>query len=96
VGISLKDKVVLVTGASSGIGEATALAFAAMGARLLLCARRLDKLHALEPQLLAAGAAEVFSFELDVRDRDDVEGTINTLPDAWGEIEVLVNNAGKR
>ena len=83
-----------MTGASSGIGMATAREFARHGARLLLCARRLDRLRALESELLAAGAAEVFSFELDVRDRDEVEGTIVSLPDAWGGIEVLVNNAG--
>jgi 3-hydroxy acid dehydrogenase/malonic semialdehyde reductase len=94
LGISLKDKVVFVTGASSGIGMATAKEFARQGARLLLCARRLDRLRALEPELLAAGSAEVFSFELDVRDRDEVEGTIVSLPAAWGCIEVLVNNAG--
>jgi 3-hydroxy acid dehydrogenase/malonic semialdehyde reductase len=94
VGVSLKGKVVLVTGASAGIGAATAMEFAKLGARVLLCARRLDKLKALEPELLKAGATEVFSFELDVRDRDEVEGTINTLPDAWGDIDILVNNAG--
>jgi 3-hydroxy acid dehydrogenase / malonic semialdehyde reductase len=94
VGVSLKDKVVLVTGASAGIGAATAMEFAKLGARVLLCARRLDKLKVLEPELLKAGAAEVFSLELDVRDRDEVEGTINTLPDTWSGIDVLVNNAG--
>jgi NADP-dependent 3-hydroxy acid dehydrogenase YdfG len=94
VGISLRDKIVLVTGASSGIGAATALEFAKLGAKLLVCARRLDKLKELEPRLREAGAVDVFSFELDVRDRDDVECTLNTLPAAWSEIEVLVNNAG--
>ena len=92
--VSMKGKTVLVTGASSGIGAATALEFARLGARLLLCARRLERLRALEPALLEAGAAEVFSFELDVQNRDEVEGTLNTLPDAWGDIDVLVNNAG--
>jgi hypothetical protein len=48
----------------------------------------------MEKELRALGAAEVFSFELDVRDRDEVEGTLHTLPDAWSCIEVLVNNAG--
>jgi hypothetical protein len=94
VGISLKNKTVLITGASSGIGAATALEFARTGARLLLCARRLERLREMEPSILEAGAAEVFSFELDVRDRDEVEGTLNTLPDAWGEVDILVNNAG--
>jgi len=94
VGISLAGKTVFVTGASSGIGAAAALEFARTGARLLLCARRVERLRETEPALLDAGAAEVFSFELDVRDRDEVEGTLNTLPDAWGDIDVLVNNAG--
>lgn len=90
----LKDKVVFITGASSGIGAATARAFAEQGARLLLCARRLDKLQELETELRDKGAADVFNFELDVRDRDEVEGTINTLPNGWREIDILVNNAG--
>ena len=94
MGVSMKGKTVLVTGASSGIGAATALEFARLGARVLMCARRLERLREMEPALLEAGAAEVFSFQLDVRDRDEVEGTLNTLPDAWGEIDVLVNNAG--
>ncbi len=91
---SLKNAVVFITGASSGIGAATAAEFAKQGARLLLCARRVDLLRAMEPDLIEAGAAEVFSFNLDVRDRDEVEGTIATLSDAWGQIDVLVNNAG--
>ena len=90
----LKDKTVLITGASSGIGAATARSFAEHGARLLLCARRLDKVQQMEPELRDKGAADVFSFELDVQDRDEVEGTLNTLPDAWGKIDILVNNAG--
>ena len=90
----LRDKVVFITGASAGIGAATARAFAEHGARLLLCARRLDRLQAMEAELRDKGASDVFSFELDVQDRDEVEGTIQTLPDAWGCIEVLVNNAG--
>ncbi len=94
MGISLKDKVVFVTGASGGIGAATAMEFAKLGAKVLVCARRLEKLHEMEPKLLEAGATQVFSFQLDVRDRDEVECTLNTLPDAWSEIDVLVNNAG--
>jgi NADP-dependent 3-hydroxy acid dehydrogenase YdfG len=94
VSFSLEGKVVFVTGASSGIGAATARAFAPLGVCLLLCARRLDKLHAMEPELRSLGAKDVFSFALDVRDRDEVEGTIHTLPDAWSCVEVLVNNAG--
>ncbi len=90
----LRDKVVFITGASSGIGAATARAFAEHGARLLLCARRLDRLQAMEAELRDKGASDFFAFELDVQDRDEVEGTINTLPDAWSCIDILVNNAG--
>ncbi|NYF77848.1 SDR family NAD(P)-dependent oxidoreductase [Granulicella arctica] len=91
---NLAGKIVLITGASSGIGEATAKAFAAAGARLLLCARRLDKLAALHPVFIEAGAAAVHEFALDVTDRKAVESTLAALPTEWSEIDVLVNNAG--
>ena len=91
---SLADKVVLITGASSGIGRATAFAFAATGARLLLCARRLDILLQMETPLIEAGAAAVLIFQLDVRDREAVEKAFTVLPEQWGEISVLINNAG--
>ena len=90
----LGNKIVLITGASSGIGAATARAFAEHGAKLLLCARRLDKLQAMDAELRDKGAADVFTFELDVQDRDEVEGTLNTLPNHWCEVDILVNNAG--
>ncbi len=92
--ISLEGKVVLVTGASSGIGRATAFAFAKMGARLLLCARRLDLLMELEASLIAAGASGVLLFQLDVRDREAVNDAFAALPHDWTDIAVLVNNAG--
>ena len=91
---SLEGKVVLITGASSGIGRATAFAFAGMGARLLLCARRLDLLLELETPLMKAGASAVLLFQLDVRDRIAVETAMAGLPEDWAAIEVLVNNAG--
>ena len=92
--ISLKDRVVFITGASAGIGAACARAFAAEGARLLLAARRLDRLEAMEVDLLEAGAAAVHAFRLDVQDREAVESAIADLPAEWREIDVLVNNAG--
>lgn len=91
---SLKDRVVFITGASAGIGAACAEAFAAEGARLLLAARRTERLREMEAGLRAAGAADVRSIALDVRDRARVERAVAELPDEWREIEVLVNNAG--
>ena len=91
---SLKGKIVFITGASSGIGRATAFAFAQEGARLLLCARRLDLLFEMEAQLMKAGAAATMLFSLDVRDRQAIEKAFANLPRDWSDIEVLVNNAG--
>ncbi len=90
----LADQVVFVTGASTGIGAACARAFAAEGARLLLAARRLEHLLALEPELRAAGAPDVRVLALDVRDAGAVSTAVDALPQAWKAIEVLVNNAG--
>ena len=91
---SLKGSVVFITGASSGIGRATATAFAHEGARLLLCARRLDKLEDARQSLLEAGAPEVKTFELDVRDQSAVNAALSALPENWKAIDILVNNAG--
>jgi len=90
----VRDQVVFITGASSGIGLACARAFATEGARLLLAARRIDRLEKLEDELLEAGAPAVHSIRLDVRDADSVFLAVRELPPEWCEIEVLVNNAG--
>jgi len=90
----LNGKIVFITGASSGIGESTARAFAAEGARLLLAARRMSKLEELKPELMEAGATDVHLLGLDVRDRAKVESSIAGLPAEWQAIDVLVNNAG--
>lgn len=87
-------KLAFITGASSGIGEATAMAFAREGMRLLLCARRTDKLEATRDGLLSAGAPEVRTFALDVRDRAAVNASVSGLPEDWQAIDILVNNAG--
>jgi 3-hydroxy acid dehydrogenase/malonic semialdehyde reductase len=92
--MSLKGKIVFITGASAGIGAATALAFAAEGARLLLAARRTDKLAAVVAKAWERGAPAVHSFSLDVRDRGAVQEAIDELPSEWAEIDILVNNAG--
>jgi len=90
----LADQVVFVTGASTGIGAACARAFAREGARLLLAARRLERMKALEPELREAGASDVRLQQLDVRDAVAVQRAVDTLPEAWKAVEVLVNNAG--
>jgi 3-hydroxy acid dehydrogenase / malonic semialdehyde reductase len=92
--MSFKGKIVFVTGASSGIGAATALAFAAEGARLLLAARRAGRLAEIASKALASGAEAVHSIDLDVRDHRSVQNAIDTLPEEWAAIDVLVNNAG--
>src|SRR6202051_1165158 len=91
---SLKGKTVFITGASSGIGRATAIAFAREGARLLVCARRLEPLQELRQTVAAAGAPAVHTFQLDVQNRSEVEAAIASLPADWKDVDVLVNNAG--
>jgi NADP-dependent 3-hydroxy acid dehydrogenase YdfG len=92
--MTLKGKIVFITGASAGIGAATALAFAAEGARLLLAARRADKLAAVAAEAVQRGAEAVHTINLDVRNRKAVEQVIGALPAEWAEIDILVNNAG--
>jgi NADP-dependent 3-hydroxy acid dehydrogenase YdfG len=92
--MSLKGKIVFITGASGGIGAATALAFAAEGARLLLAARRAGKLAEVASLALERGAQAVHSIHLDVRSHRAVQEAIDTLPPVWAEIDILVNNAG--
>ena len=90
----MKNKLVFITGASAGIGAATAMEFARHGARLLLCARRVERLQAMDAELRDAGASDVFSFELDVQSRKAVEAALAALPETWRAVDVLVNNAG--
>jgi NADP-dependent 3-hydroxy acid dehydrogenase YdfG len=92
---SLRDKIVFITGASSGIGRATAKAFAEQGARLLLCARRIDRLAELARELSALPSdPDVFTFRLDVQDPLAVNETLANLPEDWRAVDILVNNAG--
>ncbi len=90
----LNGHTVFITGASAGIGAATALAFAAEGARLLLAARRLDRLEKTVDGLKKAGATQIHIFSLDVQKAAEVEQAIRSLPQDWQTIDVLVNNAG--
>lgn len=82
--------IALVTGASSGIGEATARRLSERGARVICAARRVDRLQAL----VAAWGDRVIALPLDVDRADDVAGLIDRLPADWRAIDILVNNAG--
>ncbi|MBI2353652.1 MAG: SDR family oxidoreductase [Deltaproteobacteria bacterium] len=88
----MKVQTILITGASSGFGAACARIFAEEGNRLVLAARRIDPLLALQEEL--AGKAEIHIIPLDVRDREAVHGALGSLPAGFGEIDVLLNNAG--
>jgi NADP-dependent 3-hydroxy acid dehydrogenase YdfG len=92
--MSLKGKVVFITGASAGIGAAAALAFAAEGAKLLLAARRAGRLAEIASRAKEVGSPSVHSIDLDVRDHRAVQNAIDSLPPEWAEIDILVNNAG--
>jgi len=84
------QKTVMITGASSGFGEACARRFASAGARLVLMARRLERLEKLKGEL----STPVHIVRLDVRDRQRVEEALASLPPEFSEIDILVNNAG--
>jgi len=85
-------KCVFITGATSGIGEASARLLAKEGYRLILCGRRQDRLESLSKELEVL--SEVFTLSFDVRDKKAVKESIECLPKAWKNIDVLINNAG--
>ena len=84
----------LITGASAGIGEGLAREFARRGYGLAIAARRLDRLEALAPQLLAAGAAQVVTIALDVADTDAIGSAVQRAAAELGRLDVIVANAG--
>lgn len=84
------NKIACITGASSGIGWATAKALSAAGYQLVLCGRRLDRLEALKAELIT----ESYLLNFDVQNRNEVEVAFNSLPTNWKSIDVLINNAG--
>ena len=89
----IRGKVVAITGASSGIGEATALLLAARSAKVVLGARGLDRLEALAARITAAGGEAAYA-PTDVKKRDDLSSLVELACERYGRLDVLVNNAG--
>lgn len=89
----ITNKVIAITGASSGIGEATALHLAERGAKIVLGARRTDRLEKLASQIVAAGGEAAYG-AVDVSRRDDLDTLVKLATDTFGQLDVLINNAG--
>jgi len=89
----IKDKVAIITGASSGIGYATALALSKAGAKVAIGARRMDRLEDLEKKI-KENNGEVYSQRLDVTKKDDCNSFVQNVLKKWGSVDILVNNAG--
>ena len=90
----MKNKIVFITGASGGIGKACALAFAKEGASLILNARNKEKLAILKEELVNTYSTRVLLLPFDVRDRKQASEVLQSLPDEWKCIDILINNAG--
>ena len=89
----MEKKIVMVTGATSGIGEACAKKFAQVGYNVIITVRRKEKLDALKKELEGMGA-EVLAMQFDVREREAAKKAVEFLKDKWAKIDVLINNAG--
>ncbi len=89
----MKNKIIFITGATSGIGEGCARKFAAMGSDLILNGRNIEKLNALKTELTAKGT-NVLTLPFDVRDRSAMRSAVESLQGKWKNIDVLINNAG--
>ena len=87
-------KVALVTGATSGIGKATAVALAELGYNLIITGRRAERLEAFKKEIEVAYKSEVLALCFDIRNAEEVKKAIDGLKDNWRDIDVLVNNAG--
>ncbi len=86
------SKMAFITGATSGIGKATAILFAANRIHLVLCGRRQDRLDILKQEL--SKETKVHTLNFDIRNKNDVFNAINSLPDDFSDIDILINNAG--
>ncbi len=87
-------KIILITGATAGIGKATAELYAKNGWDLIITGRRLERLEELKENLVREFSANVLTLNFDVRDNDAVKTAVNSLADQWRNVDVLLNNAG--
>jgi 3-hydroxy acid dehydrogenase/malonic semialdehyde reductase len=87
------NKIILITGATAGFGRAAAIKFAENGYNVIITGRRKDKLDALQ-KVLTSFNTEVLSLNFDVRKKDEVDHAINSMPEKWKKIDILINNAG--
>jgi NADP-dependent 3-hydroxy acid dehydrogenase YdfG len=90
---NVEDKVVVITGASSGLGEATAKVLSAQGATVVLGARRQDRIRALAKELTSSGG-KALAVATDVADRQQVKNLVDAAVEAYGRVDVMINNAG--
>lgn len=93
--LNLKNQIVFITGASSGIGRSCARSFAQIGANVILTARGKERVEKVAAEIRSEFGVKALALELDVTDRDAVFSAVNQLPEEWSRIRVLVNNAGK-
>jgi NADP-dependent 3-hydroxy acid dehydrogenase YdfG len=93
VGINIEGKVVVITGASSGLGEATARHLSAEGAIVVLGARRIERLEALVEELTSNGGKAI-AVATDVTDADQLQRLVDAAVETYGRIDVIINNAG--
>lgn len=91
---NLKDRVAVVTGASSGLGQQMALALAKQGASLMILARRAERLEEFKPKLIKAGAPKVITFKCDVTSTDDIDAAAKKAEAEFGRVDILLNCAG--
>ena len=92
--LSIENKIVFITGASSGIGQATAYQMAGQGAHIIIAARRKERLDEMAHQIESKHNVKVLPISLDITDKEQVQASIHNLPQAWQPVDIVVNNAG--
>ena len=88
------NKIILISGATSGIGASCANKFASAGCRVILCGRRSERLSEFKKKLVSQYGEKFLTLSFDIRNREEVFNAIQSLPDEWKAVDVLINNAG--